>query len=171
LRTLWDHAVVIELDEFDLWPAEPPGRKRDPSVCRSVHGAYHALARRLHLATREHGLGASEAMVLAYLLHEPGCAAAVVRHALGLHRSTLSSLLDRLEHKGLIQRSPSSYDGRRLEIKLTRTGNAVAKTAEAIIRDAEAELAELTSPTERRGAEAVFAALVAMNRPGGVLDF
>jgi DNA-binding MarR family transcriptional regulator len=162
---------VTELDEFDLWPVEPLGRRRDPSICRSVHGAYHALAKRLHLATREHGLGASEAMVLAYLLREPGCAAAVVRHALGLHRSTLSSLLDRLEHKGLIQRKPSSYDGRRLEIRLTRSGNTVAKMAEAIIRDAETELADFTSPTERRGAEAVFAALVAMNRPSGVIDF
>jgi DNA-binding MarR family transcriptional regulator len=135
-------------------------------VCQSVHGAYHALAQRLQLATREHGLGVSEAMVLAYLFREAGCAAAVVRHALGLHRSTLSSLLDRLEAKGLVDRPRSSYDGRRLEIELTAAGRLIAAIAEDVIRAVEAEVADFTSPTERRGAEAVFAACVAINRAG-----
>src|SRR3981081_260823 len=109
-------------------------------------------------------------MVLAYLLREQGCAAAVVRHGLGLHRSTLSSLLDRLGTKGLIHRSASSFDGRRLEIDLTVAGQIAAAIAEAVIHDVEAELAEFTSVAQRRGAEAVFAASVAINRPGGVID-
>ena len=162
---------MIELDDPDLWPPERPGRRSDPSICRSVHGAYHALSRRLRIATREHGLGASEAMVLAYLLRQPGCAPAVARHALGLHRSTLSSLLDRLEGKGLIRRAPSTYDGRRLEIDLTSLGAITAGIAADVIRDVESELAEFTSATERRGAEAVFAACVAMTNPGGSLDW
>ena len=108
-------------------------------------------------------------MVLAYLLRQPGCAAAVVRHALGLHRSTLSTLLDRLEHKGLIRRPRSSYDGRRLEIDLTAAGRIAAGIAEGVIQEIEAELAEFTSPTHRRGAEAVFAACIAMTRPGDAL--
>ena len=135
-----------------------------------MHGAYHALERRLQIATREHGLGTSEAMVLAYLLRQPGCAAALVRHALGLHRSTLSSLLDRLERKGLIRRAHSAFDRRRLEIDLTPAGNIAAAIAEAVIRDVENELAEFTSSSERRGAESVFAACIAITRPGSVLD-
>jgi DNA-binding MarR family transcriptional regulator len=110
-------------------------------------------------------------MVLAYLLRQPRCAAAVVRHALGLHRSTLSSLLDRLERKGLVRRPRSTFDGRRLEIDLTPAGNIAAAIAEAVIGDVEAELEEYASPTQRRGAEAVFAACIAINRPGDVLDF
>jgi DNA-binding MarR family transcriptional regulator len=161
---------VTELDDFDLWPPERPGPTDDASICRSVHGAYHALGRRLQIATREHGLGVSEAMVLAYLLRQPGCAAAVVRHALGLHRSTLSTVLDRLERRSLIRRPRSSYDGRRLEIDLTVAGRIAAGIAESVIQDAEAELAEFTSPTQRRGAEAVFAACIAMTRPGDALD-
>jgi hypothetical protein len=91
--------AMIELDDLDGWPPERAGRRGDPSICRSVHGAYHALGRRLRISTRDHGLGTSEALVLAYLLRQPGCAAAVIAHALGFHRSTLSSLLDRLEAK------------------------------------------------------------------------
>ena len=161
---------MTDLDDHDLWPREHPGRRTDPSVCRSVHEAYHVLARRLQIATRDHGLGASEAMVLAYLLRQPGCAAAVVRHAIGLHRSTLSSLLDRLEARGLVHRAPSAYDGRRLQIDLTPSGRLAAGIAEAVIRDVENEIAEYTSPTERRGAEAVFEACIAILRPGEALD-
>jgi DNA-binding MarR family transcriptional regulator len=159
-----------ELDDLDLWPPERPGRRSDPSISRSVLGAYHALSRRLRISTREHGLGASEAMVLAYLLRQPGCAPVVTRHALGLHRSTLSSLLDRLEDKGLIHRAPSSYGGRRLEIDLTAAGTIAAGIAEQVIREVEEELAGYTSPTERRGAEAVFAACNALTTRGGILD-
>jgi DNA-binding MarR family transcriptional regulator len=166
-----DRFATTELDELDLWPPDRPSRRSDPSICRSVLGAYQALSRRLRIATREHGLGASEAMVLAYLFRQPGCAPVVARHALGLHRSTLSSLLDRLERKGLIGRAPSSYDGRRLEIELTAAGAIAAGIAESVIRDVEAELSGFTSPTERRAAEAVFAACIAMTNPGGSLEF
>jgi DNA-binding MarR family transcriptional regulator len=151
--------------------ARATGTQIGPIDLRSVLGAYHALSRRLRISTREHGLGASEAMVLAYLLRQPGCAPVVARHALGLHRSTLSSLLDRLERKGLIRRARSTYDGRRLEIDLTAAGTIAAGIAESVIRDVEAELGEYTSPTERRGAEAVFAACIAMTNPGGSLEF
>jgi DNA-binding MarR family transcriptional regulator len=112
----------------------------------------------------------SEAMVLAYLLRQPGCAAAVVRNDIGLHRSTLSSLLDRLEVKDLIRRPRSSFDGRRLEIDLTSAGRIAAAIADDVIRNIESELADFTSATQRRGAEAVFAACIAITRPGGVLD-
>lgn len=161
---------MVGSDDLDPWPPDRPGRRSDPSICRSVHGAYHALGQRLHIATREHGLGVSEAMVLAYLLRQPGCAPAVVRHALGLHRSTLSSLLDRLERNGLVRRTRTSFDGRRLEINLTPSGNIAAAIAEGAIRDVEAELAEFTSTSQRRGAEAVFAAAIAITRPGDILD-
>lgn len=161
---------MFDFDDLGAWPPERPGLRTDPSICRSVHGAYHALGRRLQIAMRDHGLGTSEAMVLAYLLSQQGCAAALVRHALGLHRSTLSSLLDRLEGQGLIRRTHSAFDGRRLEIDLTPAGNIAAAIAEDVIRDVEAELAEFTSASERRGAEAVFAACIAITRPGGVLD-
>ena len=120
---------------------------------------------------RQHGLSGSEAMTLAFLLREPGCAAVVVRHALGFHRSTLSSLLDRLESKELISRAPSSYDGRRLEIELTVTGRIAAEIAETVIRDVDDELATYTSPSERRAAEAVFAACTAINGSRNGLDF
>jgi hypothetical protein len=58
-----------------------------------------------------------------------------------------------------------------LEIELTATGRIAAGIAHAVIRDVDDELAEFTSPSERRGAEAVFAACAAMNGSRNGLDF
>jgi DNA-binding MarR family transcriptional regulator len=85
-----------------------------------------------------------------------------VRHALGFHRSTLSSVLNRLERDGLISRGVRSYADRRLELNLTDAGTQVADLADGVIRDVEAHLADYTSRSQRRGAEAVFAACVAI---------
>lgn len=168
---------MLDLDEDEApdfeegWPPDHDDRGRfDPPICRSVHGAYHALMRRLSASTREHGLDASEALVLAWLLRSPGCAPSVVRHALGFHRSTLSSVLNRLERDGLISRGARSYGVRRLELNLTDAGTNTADLADGVIRDVEADLAQYTSRSQRRGAEAVFAACAAIAPGDGPPD-
>jgi DNA-binding MarR family transcriptional regulator len=162
----------MEDDEFpDIWPPERRRNPRtDPSVCPSVHGAYHAMTRRLNAMMRDHGLDASEALVLAHLRLNPGVAAAVIRHALGFHRSTLSSILERLEREGLITRPRSSWDGRRVEIDLTRAGTLQAEIVDVLIETVEEEIRIFTSKADRRGADSVYAAFVAISRPDGKLD-
>lgn len=151
-------------DDVDtLWPAEPI-RRRDTRVVAAVNGAYHAVTRRLEISTREHGLDASEALVLNALLREPACPPWLVRRRTGLHRSTLASILDRLEREDRIERRRSSVDGRRFEIQLTTLGRISADIAELVIRDVEAEIAGYTSPAERHGAVAVFEACVAIGQ-------
>jgi DNA-binding MarR family transcriptional regulator len=150
-------------DATDGWPS-PRETSVDAHVIASVHGAFHAMTRRVDMATRPHGLEAAEALVLAALLRDHGCAPFALRERLGFHRSTLSSLLDRLEHAGHIHRVASPFDGRRLEIRLTNAGTIAAETADLLIAEIEAELATYTSRLERRGAEAVFQAFVAIGR-------
>lgn len=165
-----DDPSMEAFDDDDVWPTVRGSRRSDPPIWQSVHGAYHALTRRLQDVTREHGLEASEALVLICLLRDPGCAPAVVRSRLGFHRSTLSSLLGRLEKDGLIRRSPVGFDGRRLQVDLTPAGMIAAGIAASVVGDAEAELHDFTSVADRRGAEAVFAACMAITRPDGELD-
>ena len=130
----------------------------------AIHGAYHASTRRLELTSRDHGLDAAETLLLATLLREPGCASWLLRRLTGLHRSTLSSILDRLEADGRIARKRSSVDGRRFQINLTTAGRISAEIAEFIVSDVEAEIAGYTSPTERHGAVAVFEACIAIGQ-------
>ena len=151
-------------DDVDtLWPAEP-SRRRDTGVVAAVSGACHAVTRRLEMSTRDHGLDASEALVLNALLWEPACPPWLVRRRTGLHRSTLASILDRLERDDRIERRRSSVDGRRFEIQLTTQGRISADIAELIVRDVEVEIAGYTTPAERHGAVAVFEACVAIGR-------
>jgi DNA-binding MarR family transcriptional regulator len=159
--------ATMTLDDLadDGWPPQRVG-STNPRVVNAIFGGYHAVTRRLHLATRQHGLEAGEALVLAVVLREPGCSPGQIRANLGLHRSTLSSILDRLQLDGLIHRAPSSIDGRRFEISLTTAGRISAEIAEFVIHDIEAEIASYSSRAERAGARAVFEACVAIGRPG-----
>jgi DNA-binding MarR family transcriptional regulator len=154
---------MIDDDVDELWPAEPI-RTRDTRVVAAVNGAYHAVTRRLELSTRDHGLDASEALVLNTLLHEPACPPWLLRRRIGLHRSTLASILDRLEGEDRIERRRSSVDGRRFEIQLTTNGTVSADIAELIVHDVEGEIAGYTTPAERHGAVAVFEACVAIGQ-------
>jgi DNA-binding MarR family transcriptional regulator len=134
-----------------------------------VIGAAHQITRRIERTSREHGLDAAETIVLAALLHEPACPSWQLRRRLGLHRSTLSSILDRLERGEQISRSRNSVDGRRFEIRLTTLGRIAAEIAAFILQDVEDEIAGYTSPSERHGAAAVFeaSAAVAQRERGG----
>lgn len=159
------------LDAIDIWPEERRRRGvTDPRVCPSIHGAYHAMTRRLQMVTREFGLDPSEALVLDQIQRMPGYAPVVIRQALGFHRSTLSSILDRLERGELIGRGRDSWDGRRAAIVLTPVGEQLAGVVDLVLTDLERELRMFTSRADRRGAESVFAAMVATTRPSGALD-
>jgi DNA-binding MarR family transcriptional regulator len=148
-------------EEIDPPPWRPAQRAR---TVPAIIGAAQALTRRLEMSTRDHGLDAAEALVLAALRLEPRCPAWLLRQRLGFHRSTLSSILDRLERDGHITRARNSVDGRRFEIDLTRGGRIAADTAATIVSDVEAEIAGYTSHGERVGAVAVFEAAMAITR-------
>jgi len=154
----------MSLDDFDDgWPPERTPN-HDTRVIAAVHGAHHAATRRIELASRVHGLDAAEALVLDTVLRDPGCAPWEIRSRIGLHRSTLSSILDRLERGGMIERRQGASDGRRFEIRLTRLGRTAAGLADFVIAEVEAEIAGHTSRLERRGAVAVYEACVAIGR-------
>ncbi len=150
-------------DNEDFWPAERiPAR--DTRVIAAVHGAAHCITRRLELSTRDHAMDGAEALVLTQLLFEPSCPSWLLRSRTGLHRSTLSSILDRLERDGRIERHRNSVDGRRFEIEVTSSGRLSAEIAASLVRDIEAEIAGYTSRAERHGAVAVFEACLALGR-------
>jgi DNA-binding MarR family transcriptional regulator len=152
---------ALEAEDNGDWPPARPSDRRPP-VWQSVHGAYHAMRFRLRHALADQGLEPSEASVLVHLLTSPGASPGEIRRTLGLHRSTLSSMLDRLERRGYIQRGAPHFDGRRLIIDLTPAGTVAASRTRHVLLDVEEELDGWVAPHERRGAAAVFAACQAL---------
>jgi DNA-binding MarR family transcriptional regulator len=154
-----------ELEYDAMWPPKRPART-NPRVIVPVFGAYHAARHRLESACREHGLDATEALVLAAIRAEPRCPPWAIRRRLGFPPSTLSSILDRLERARHVTRRQSGLTNQRFEIELTGAGQIAADVAVYAIAGLEAEIAGYTSADERRGAVAVFEACRAIDRPG-----
>ena len=79
----------------------------------------------------------------------------------GHKRSTLTSVLDRLEARGYARRETHPDDRRSFMISLTDAGAAAATTAAAAVSHLEQQVTAATSARDRAGFAAVLAALEA----------
>lgn len=75
-----------------------------------------------------------------------GLSQAELAATLGIERARLVRLLHRLEQRGLIQRLPSSADGRRHALRLTRDGQRILARAKALSDEHEAGLMKRLGP-------------------------
>jgi DNA-binding MarR family transcriptional regulator len=78
--------------------------------------------------------------VLAVIAANVGLSQAELSATLGIERARLVRLLHRLERRGLTQRLPSSADGRRHALRLTREGRRVLARAKSLSDQHEAAL-------------------------------
>lgn len=109
----------------------------------------HKVSRQIeiHLARQVKSLGVSpvEGHVLAYLYSYAPCPIAELHRVLGTRRSTLTSLLDRLQERGLIARETHPGDRRSWMISLQDDGRTLAmkirrileKLEDAILKEAD----------------------------------
>lgn len=123
----------------------------------------------LHKATRQLGvyledrldLGMSpqEAHLVTYLhRYAPAPVGELVR-VFGLKQSTLTSVLDRLETAGLIQRVLNPDDRRSFLIYITEEGRARAAASNRQLEALEAEIRSRVSAQDMEGFEAVMRAI------------
>jgi DNA-binding MarR family transcriptional regulator len=84
--------------------------------------------------------------VLVVVSANTGLSQAELAGTLGIERARLVRLLHRLEQRGLIQRLPSSADGRRHALRLTREGERVLAQAKALSAQHEAGLKKRFGP-------------------------
>ncbi len=116
-----------------------------------IHRVTHAIGLYLHQGT-DLGVSQGEAHILAFLA-EAGAPSTVldVHRALAHRRSTLTSILDRLEAQGFITRTLSEEDRRVLVVRLTRSGATTAKKVLARLEEFEGQV--LKSLSKRSAAE------------------
>jgi DNA-binding MarR family transcriptional regulator len=82
----------------------------------------------------------AEAHVLAHLAATGSSTIGEVHRAFGHKRSTLTSILDRLEHRKLIVRTSDARDRRTFLVALTKDGRAAARSVAAHLADLEARV-------------------------------
>lgn len=115
-----------------------------------LHRAAQYMRAALDQVARAEGLaGARDWIVLSALIIEPGRTQLALGHALGLDKTTLTSLLDRLESDGLIIRSLDPRDRRARIPELTPRGQQVQARVTRARDHAEAELLKAFSAQEQ----------------------
>ncbi len=109
-------------------------------IVPELERATHAVALWIERAFADLSLTQAEAHVLAYLADHASCSINDLHHSFGHKRSTLTSLLDRLESRGWIRRTAHPTSRRLVQIELTETGQPVAQQVSAAIRGLEDRL-------------------------------
>ena len=125
------------------------------------------LARQLHRITAaifdeetaSFGVTGLQYGILNVVEVEPGIDQIGVCNTLGIDRSTLAGVVDRLEVKGLLARSPGA-DRRSNALHLTRAGKRILGEIEASAHKAERRAFELFSAAEQTQFQRMLARLV-----------
>jgi DNA-binding MarR family transcriptional regulator len=111
-----------------------------PPIVPVLEHATHAVALWIERTFSDLRLSQAEAHVLAYLAEQGSCSINDLHHSFGHKRSTLTSLLDRLENRGWILRTAHPTSRRLVQVELTATGGPVAERVSAAVRSLEERL-------------------------------
>lgn len=123
----------------------------------SLHRATHRVGLYLHAARP--GLSQGEAHVLAQLAAEGPSAISALHAAFAHRRSTLTSILDRLDAAGLVRREMHTGDRRSFLVSLTPRGRSIAREVHDTLANLEAHVAKQVSAADLAGFAAVVDAL------------
>jgi len=89
---------------------------------------------------RDYNVTPVQYAILACLWQQDGQSPSQIAQRLQIDNSTITGVLDRIEQKGLLKRTPVPCDRRALNVVLTEEGAALRKPLERIIEEANAEV-------------------------------
>lgn len=132
----------------------PCDAARDLLPTSDLHWLLHRTAQRfrdaMDAAVQEHGVGSMRAyLVLSALIRVPGRTQLSLGAALGLDKTTLTAVLDRLERQELIIRRPDPADRRVRIPEITDAGRTAQHETEPAVRAVECELVGMLSGPEQ----------------------
>lgn len=119
----------------------------------------HAMQRVSNRMARDLGLTGPQRLVVRCIGKYPGIPASQLATILHLDRGTISSALNRLEKRGLIERRADPGDGRRVTLGLTREGRAIDLPTAHTIEDSVEQLLAKVSDSDRQATMRVLAML------------
>ena len=123
-----------------------------------VHRATHRIGLYLD-ALRERGLTQGEAHILAILASSGRADVAHLHRGLAHKRSTLTSILDRLERRGLITREVGETDRRTFVVRVTAKGRKLAQRIQRHLTALERAVIDRVSAADIKGFHRVVEAL------------
>jgi MarR family transcriptional regulator, organic hydroperoxide resistance regulator len=127
-----------------------PTKAGGPDLTWLLHRAAQNMRTALDEAAQAHGLsGARDWMVLSALRTGPPQSQLALAQELGLDKTTMTSLLDRMEARGLVTRCTVSHDRRARIPVLTEAGSRVQAEVASARDSVEAGLLATFTPQEQ----------------------
>jgi DNA-binding MarR family transcriptional regulator len=108
---------------------EEQALKLEAQLCFPLYAASNLLTRLYRPLLEKLGLTYPQYLVMLVLWERRSASVGELSTALYLDSGTLTPLLKRLEANGLVRRERSAEDERRVEVSLTREGEALKKRA------------------------------------------
>jgi DNA-binding MarR family transcriptional regulator len=122
----------------------------------------------LHRATRQiglwfdshlTGLAGTEGHLLSYLVPYGPCTVSELVRVFGSKHSTMTSVLDRLEKRGLIERKDNPEDKRSFLVGLTARGRKAASRVNVLVEEIEREIGKRVTRRDLEGFKKVMDAV------------
>ncbi|MFH1068824.1 MAG: MarR family transcriptional regulator [Candidatus Glassbacteria bacterium] len=111
-------------------------------ILSPIHKATRQISLYLEKSCTELGVSTLEGHALTYLLSYGPCSIGELNRVFGLKRSTMTSLLDRLEKRGLISRDNNPADRRSWVVGTLPEGRRTAEKLRRVLEKFEREVVE-----------------------------
>jgi DNA-binding MarR family transcriptional regulator len=132
-----------------------------------LHRAAQRMGDVLDSAAARHGIGMRGQLILSALRSEAGRTQLALGAALGLDKTTLTTVLDKLEGVGLVRRQPDPHDRRVRIPTITEAGAALQERVDHDVHLVEKELLATLEPGAREILEASLRRLITADVDGG----
>ncbi|MGZ3715404.1 MAG: MarR family winged helix-turn-helix transcriptional regulator [Ktedonobacterales bacterium] len=119
-----------------------------PFIVPAIERATHMMALWIERTFGDLRLTQAEAHVLAYLASHAPCTINDLHRSFGHKRSTLTSILDRLEERGWITRAGHPTSRRLVLVELTEAGREVAQRVTEALHALESRVLARTGDTD-----------------------
>jgi len=134
-------------------------------VLSPLHKASRQIEIHLAREMKTFGVSPVEGHLLAYLGSYGPCPIAEIHRVLGTRRSTLTSLLDRLEARGLVVRAAHRADRRSWMISLGTEGHALAAKIRRALESFERAIIKDMTPRDMEGFDRLMEKIAGVTGP------
>jgi DNA-binding MarR family transcriptional regulator len=128
-------------------------------MIEDIERATHLVAVHLERAAGDLGVTQAEAHVLVQLARRGPLTVAFLHHEFGHKRSTLTSVLDRLESRGFVRRTVNPDDRRSFLVEPTDAGKRAGDAVLRAVEELEGKIRARVSERDLEGVRAVADAL------------
>lgn len=134
--------------------------KNDDTISKQLHTASNMAIRVLEKRLKPFGVNQAQFFFILKLHDDPGITQDQLVRSDSRHQSNVNREIAKLAKMGLVDKRQSATDGRRYELNLTATGEALYPKIKAALDEQETVLSQCLSVTDGRVSQADFVAIL-----------